>query len=378
MFGLYGTPRGRTTGPHHCHQSSTPGPHAGPRSSIPDLALRAQPTLPAGSTLVGSLGSGGVAIPHAHDCELHEETNPSGFGTCASSHPRYDLRMLATISGHRSGSFSSHQCHVDPHPCLVRLSPPNWVAPIRPLLRTDCSWSIYTDASWREIHPIPVEAVFGIQGSHQGSGALFLLADLSDWCSDILAIRFDIPPTLRWQGSSALVAELLAVHTGLHLLHTLHLRSTVFSDCLSAVKKITRRWSPGLAYTEAGASLVTSCRSYLSDTISLKWIKGHPERSDTPHLTWSRHQWGNYIADGLSKNRDIGSLPHSPIPTIRTHIIPLADILARVPAMDVWQWVGPDRAPPLGHLRHMLSHHRSLAYRANRDSLRGLRGAPPI
>ena len=116
MFGLYGTPRGRTTGPHHCHQSSTPGPHAGPRSSIPDLALRAQPTLPAGSTLVGSLGSGGVAIPHAHDCELHEETNPSGFGTCASSHPRYDLRMLATISGHRSGSFSSPQCHVDPHP----------------------------------------------------------------------------------------------------------------------------------------------------------------------------------------------------------------------------------------------------------------------
>ena len=262
--------------------------------------------------------------------------------------------------------------------CLVRrLLPLNWLAPIRPLLRTDCSWSMYTDASWREIHPIPVEAVFGIQGSHQGSGALFLSADLSDWCSDTLAIRYDIPPTLRSQGGSALVAELLAVHTGLHLLQTLHLRGTVFSDCLSAVKKITRRWSPRLAYTEAGASLVISCRSYLSDTISLKWIKGHPEHSDTPHTTWSRHQWGNYIADVLSKNRDIGSLPLSPIPTIRTYSMPVADILARVPAMGVWPWVGPDRSPPLGNLHHMLSHHRSLAYRANRDAIRGLRGALP-
>ena len=46
--------------------------------------------------------------------------------------------------------------------------------------------------------------------------------------------------------------------------------------------------------------------------------------------------------------------------------------------MGVWQWVGPDHAPSLGNLRHKLSHHRSLAYRANRDALRGLRGAPPI
>ena len=87
------------------------------------------------------------------------------------------------------------------------------------------------------------------------------------------------------------MAELLAIQAGLHLLHT-----------------------------QAGASLVISCRTYLSDSISLKWIKGHPERSDVAHTSWTRQQWGNYIADGLSKNRDIGSLPFSHIPTIRTHI----------------------------------------------------------
>ena len=84
-----------------------------------------------------------------------------------------------------------------------------------------------------------MEAVFGIQGSHLGSGTLFLSADLPHWCSDILAIRFKSPPTLRPLGGSAQVAELIAIYAGLHLLHTLQLRGTVFSDCLSAVKKIT-------------------------------------------------------------------------------------------------------------------------------------------
>ena len=263
-------------------------------------------------------------------------------------------------------------------PSLGQPTLPTWVTSFRPLLRTDCSWSIYTDASWREIQPIPAESVFGIQGSHQGCDALFLSADLSDWCSDILALRFDIPPLLRAQGGSALVAELLAIHAGLHLLHTLHLRGTVYSDCLGAVKKLTRRWSPGLTFTEAGASLITSCRSYLSALISVQWIKGHPERSDTPPSAWSRQQWGNYLADGLTKHRDIGSLSFSPIPTLRLYSIPFPALLASIPTSSVWQWIGPDCAPPLGNFRHLLSLHRAMAYRANRDSLRGHRGAPPI
>ena len=142
------------------------------------------------------------------------------------------------------------------------------------------------------------------------------------------------------------------------------------------MKKITRRWSPGLTFTEAGASLVTSCRSYLSASISIQWIKGHPERSDTRPSAWSRQQWGNHIADSVSKHRDVGSLPFSPIPTLRPHTIPFPALLASIPAMRTRQWIGPDCAPLLGNLRHLLSLHRALAYRANRDFLRGRRGAP--
>ena len=111
-----------------------------------------------------------------------------------------------------------------------------------------------------------------------GRGALFLSADLPDWCSDVATISFEIPAALHTLGGTPLVAELLAIQAGLQLRHTLGLSGTVFSDCLSAVKKITRKWTPGHSFQAVGASLVASCRAYLSHTISLKWVKGHPER----------------------------------------------------------------------------------------------------
>ena len=210
-----------------------------------------------------------------------------------------------------------------------------------------------------------------------GRGALFLSADLPDWCSEVAAISFEIPRALRTLGGSPLVAELLAIQAGLQLLHTLGLSGTVFSDCLSTVKRITRKWTPGHSFQTAGASLVSSCRAYLSATISLKWVKGHPERSETPPSSWSRQQWGIYIADALSKNRDLGSLPHSPIPATRLHHLSLPEVLQVAPT-TLWQWIGPDRTPPLGNLCSMLSHHRVLAYRTTRDRYREDRGAPPI
>ena len=107
--------------------------------------------------------------------------------------------------------------------------------------------------------------------------------------------------------------------------------------------------------------------------IHLEWHKGHPERSETPPAAWSRQQWGIFIADRLAKSQDICSLPYSPIPTI-----PLPDLLRTMPPQGAWQWAGPACSPPLRNLRSTLSYHWALAYRTNRDTLRGHRGAPPL
>ena len=175
--------------------------------------------------------------------------------------------------------------------------------------------------------PPQAQAVFGLQGTHSGHGALFLSADHPDWCSNIRTVRFEIPPTLPALGGTAQVAELLAIHAGLQLLHSLNLRGIVYSNCFGAVKKINRRWSTGRSFLDAGAALVTSCRTYLSDRITLKWLKGHPERSDSPPTSCSPQQWGICLADALTKNRDISSLPFSPVPVLQTHIIQSHDIL---------------------------------------------------
>ena len=62
----------------------------------------------------------------------------------------------------------------------------------------------------------------------------------------------------------------------------LRLLRLIYSDCIAAVKKITRRWTPGKAFQDAGAALVMAARALLSTTISVQWTKSHPERSDSP------------------------------------------------------------------------------------------------
>ena len=68
---------------------------------------------------------------------------------------------------------------------------------------------------------------------------------------------------------------------------------------------------------------------------------------------------------------------HSPIPSIRVHIIPLQDILLESTPLDSWRWAGPECSLLLGNLRATLSHQRVLANRTNRDLIGSGRGASP-
>ena len=124
--------------------------------------------------------------------------------------------------------------------------------------------------------------------------------------------------------------------------------------------------------------MVTAARALLAPDITVQWMKGHPERSDSPPATWTRQQWGIYVADALTKNRDVSTLPLSPIPVLRIHQIALNDLLSTVSAPPLWHWTNNSNMPPLGNLRSTISHYRAIAYRANRDHLRGQRGAAPI
>ena len=107
------------------------------------------------------------------------------------------------------------------------------------------------------------------------------------------------------------MTELLAIHAGLHLLHTLKLRGTVYSDCLAAVNKITRRWTPGRAFQDTGATLVTASRALCSDSITIL-----DQRAlgtiEIPPSSWSRQQWGIYVEIAWARTTDKKrSQPHA-------------------------------------------------------------------
>ena len=135
-------------------------------------------------------------------------------------------RLLVLLT--RSGLKGTIRADFPDTPNLTEPPRYTWVEALRPFLASTTSWSIYSDASWRAIHPPHAQAVFGLQGSHSGRGALFLSADHPDWCSNIRAVRFEIPQTLQVLGGTAQVAELLAIHAGLQLLHSLQLSGIVY------------------------------------------------------------------------------------------------------------------------------------------------------
>ena len=106
------------------------------------------------------------------------------------------------------------------------------------------------------------------------------------------------------------MAELLAFHAVLHLLHTLQLRGAVYSDCLGAAKKIARRWFPGGTFQEAGAALVAANRAHLSDKITIQWIKG-PRNALTPFPPDGRGNSGAYLYGGLFNQEQGHQVPYS-------------------------------------------------------------------
>ena len=280
--------------------------------------------------------------PPDHPRRIHR-TGHTFTNTTSSDFTTRSTHRLLVLHPRDSGKGTIRAEFPDT-PTLSMLPCPSWVDQLWPNMTSATTWSLYTDASWRAIHPPQAPAVFGLQGSHRGRGAVFLSADHPDWCSHILTVKFDIPPTIQALGGTAQVAELLAIQTGVFILHSLHLLGTVHSDCLGAVKKITRRWSSGRSYLEEGAALMASSQSCLSEQIYLKWLRGHPERSDTPAAAWSRQQWNIYIADAAAKTWEIGSLPHSPVPILQIHSIPFHDILTRSSAPK--PGIGQDRRAP--------------------------------
>ena len=94
--------------------------------------------------------------------------------------------------------------------------------------------------------------------------------------------------------TAAFQMELLALTTADLLIKKLNLDAVIFSDCTAAMQAI--RDKGRLRYLARKQNLILLQQSkWLSSHMT--HVRSHPEKYETDQSKWTRHMWGNHLAD---------------------------------------------------------------------------------
>ena len=119
-----------------------------------------------------------------------------------------------------------------------------------------------------------------------GSGCIIIMASQADWGqAPIIVLPFVADQLDAEHGGSPFLMELLALTWGLQIL----------------ARKL-EKWDVLRRNTGSpGYPLLRECKRLLTPARTIRWTKGHPERSHAPRSGWSRDQWGNYLVERTSR-----------------------------------------------------------------------------
>ena len=175
---------------------------------------------------------------------------------------------------------------------------PHWTEHLREHLDPARSWRIYVDGAWRPTPTAALHNYFLDGNANVGSGCILIMASQADWeQAPIIVLPFVADQLDAEHGGSPFLMELLALTGGLQILAHLQLTGQVITDCQSLTRKLAK-WDVLRRNTGSpGYPLLRECKRLLTPARTLRWTKGHPERSRSPRSDWSQDQWGNYLAD---------------------------------------------------------------------------------
>jgi len=94
--------------------------------------------------------------------------------------------------------------------------------------------------------------------------------------------------------------ELFGILVSLAILLHLDILSTIYSDCEAAVKSLYNHRNskkPIRASTRDANILSIASAHLVSQNTSVKWVKGHPERTAKDADVWTKNMWGNHLSD---------------------------------------------------------------------------------
>ena len=283
---------------------------------------------------------------------------------------------LLTSAGPRDSRILLHTICEPPVYLSADLPPSELVEMLRPCLAHATTWDVYVDGSW---YPLPgsAESLFGEAGSHTGGCSLIFAASADSIPSEVVILRMDAGSRSSIHGGGGRLMELLSITAGTLLLHRLGKRGRVITDNQGVVKQLLDRKRMSRSGSRQGTSLALLAWDLLQEgQITLHWHRGHPERREKDRTTWSRDDWGNYLANLYAPPRADPSPPHSicikqVIPTdltaFRQQLIPHTH----------WQLCDHQDEVVLNTLNARLALARSHNYRCTRDQYRARRGASP-
>ena len=112
-----------------------------------------------------------------------------------------------------------------------------------------------------------------------------------------------------------------------------------------------------------------------TEHIDKNWIPGHPERAVSDKAQWTKHMWGNHMADATAA----GEWDHEESDLHGEHtIISVRDVLQAMSKEPRWMWVDSTGIPITTSIPKDIRRRRQERYLSDRDDYRAKRGAPPV
>ena len=104
-------------------------------------------------------------------------------------------------------------------------------------------------------------------------------------------------------------------------------------------------------------------------------IPGHPEKTVPNSDIWSKHMWGNFMADGAAA----GEWDYEKWGVAGEHKeLSVTEILQALGKDPLWMWVDVNGTPITTSVPDTIRERRLEKYLADRDGYRAARGKPPI
>ena len=279
------------------------------------------------------------------------------------------LRVLLGSDKHdREHGLHRIVCGVIPEiqPTLHKISEPRLeiVERIRALVQENRGpWDIFVDGSYRKTGGPFTSVLFTADCTVDASASLVFVERREDWKNGRI-ISLEINEGGKHKPTSAFPMELLALTTADLLIRKLDLDAVVFSDCTGALKAIgdTGR----LRYLAKKQNLIVLQQSkWLASR--MRHVRSHPERYAKNRDLWTRHMWGNHLADRSSAAdyRDYGIACDTHLSTCSVD-----QALELYTHTDTLYWANPQGEPTLRCFDEVFDENLLYEYERKRDQYR--------